>query len=125
MDTQVALLQTQRDELLAAYATVRDRDTAQHLFKQLKNLSAELELVAAAATPAVHAATLSAEFYASYLLLLLLFKDLNDARYLWKRIPMEIKETSDEVSQVWAIGKALWQRYEANWMEQDRTMHEN
>ncbi|CAH0488698.1 unnamed protein product [Peronospora farinosa] len=110
MDNRVAMLQTQRDELLATYVTVRDRDTAQHLLKQLKNLSEELELVAAAATPLIQASTLSGDFYASSLLLLLLSKDLNDARFLWKRIEIEIKETSEELQKVWEIGKALWHR---------------
>ncbi|CAI5746843.1 unnamed protein product [Peronospora destructor] len=110
MDNRVAMLQTQRDVLLAAYAAVSDCDTTQHLCKQLKNLSEELELVAAAATPLLQAPTLSADFYASYLLLLLLSKNLNDARFLWKRIAIETKETSEELQKVWEIGKALWQR---------------
>ncbi|RQM17456.1 hypothetical protein DD237_001436 [Peronospora effusa] len=110
MDNRVAMLQTQRDELLATYATVSDRDTAQHLLKQLKNLSEELELVAAAVTPLIQASTLSSDFYASSLLLLLLSKDLNDARFLWKRTAIEIKETSEELQKVWEIGKALWHR---------------
>ncbi|CAI5714931.1 unnamed protein product [Peronospora destructor] len=110
MDNRVAMLQTQRDVLLVAYAAVSDRDTAQHLFKQLKNLSEELEIVAAAAAPLLQAPTLSVDFYASYLLLLLLSKNLNDARFLWKRIAIEIKETSEELQKVWEIGKALWQR---------------
>lgn len=35
----------------------------------------------------------------------------NDARFLWKRIPLELKQASETLNKAWAIGKALWQRY--------------
>lgn len=110
MDNLVDTLKTQRHELLAAHAAASDREAAQKLVQQLKVLSEELELVAAAATPSPHAATLSADFYASYLLLVLLSKNLNDARFLWKRVALETKQGSEELQSVWEIGKALWQR---------------
>ncbi|KAI9917678.1 hypothetical protein PsorP6_013137 [Peronosclerospora sorghi] len=110
METVVDQLQTQRQELLAAHAATSDRETTRSTIEQLKHLSQELELVASAATSSPHAAVLSAEFYASYLVLVLLCRDLNDARFLWKRIPLAMKEASEELQHVWEIGKALWQR---------------
>ncbi|CAH0520335.1 unnamed protein product [Peronospora belbahrii] len=110
MNNLVLRLQTQRHELLTAHANASDRDTAQDLVQKLKNVSEELELVAAAATPLVQATALSPEFYASYLLLVLLSRNLNDARFLWKRIAIETKERSEELQNVWEIGKALWKR---------------
>ncbi|OWZ20184.1 COP9 signalosome complex subunit [Phytophthora megakarya] len=105
----VDTLQTQREELLAAYASSSDRETAQKLVQQLKSLSEELELVTAAVSSSAES-TLSPDFYASYLLVVLLAKSLNDARFLWKRIPVEMKQTSEELCNVWEVGKALWER---------------
>lgn len=110
MNNLVESLATQRNELLAAYAATRDRETAGQLVHQLKRVSEELELVAAASAPALHPAALSSDVYASYLLIVLLSKNLNDARFLWKRIPIETKQGSEELCNVWEVGKALWQR---------------
>lgn len=33
----------------------------------------------------------------------------NDARFLWKRIALPIKQESQVLRKVWEIGKALWQ----------------
>ncbi|ETK82624.1 hypothetical protein F441_12274 [Phytophthora nicotianae CJ01A1] len=109
MDNLVETLQTQREELLAAHAASSDRETARKLVQQLKSVSEELELVAATATSSPHSA-LSPDLYASYLLVVLLSKNLNDARFLWKRIPIEIKQMSEELRNVWEVSKALWQR---------------
>ncbi|POM75485.1 COP9 signalosome complex subunit [Phytophthora palmivora] len=108
MDNLVATLQTQREELLAAHASSSDRETAQKIVQQLKSVSEELELVAAATVSSESA--LSPDFYASYLLVVLLAKHLNDARFLWKRIPAGTKQASEELCNVWEVGKALWQR---------------
>ncbi|KAH7491727.1 hypothetical protein PRIC1_002863 [Phytophthora ramorum] len=110
MDNLVETLHAQRQELLTAHAAASDRDTSENLVQQLKGISEELELVAAAATPFPGAAALTSEFYASYLLIVLLAKNLNDARFLWKRIAPETKQSSEELRAVWEIGKALWQR---------------
>ncbi|KAE8896407.1 hypothetical protein PF005_g7514 [Phytophthora fragariae] len=110
MENLVLTLQTQREELLAAHAASSDREASQQLVQQLKALSEELELVAAAATTAPLASALTADFYASYLLTVLLANNLNDARFLWKRIAPEIKQSSEELRAVWDIGTALWQR---------------
>ncbi|KAG2772773.1 hypothetical protein PC116_g5780 [Phytophthora cactorum] len=109
MDNLVETLQTQREELLAAHAAASDRDTARQIVQQLKSVSEELELVAAAASSSPQSA-LSPDLYASYLLVVLLSKNLNDARFLWKRIPIEIKQISEELRNAWEVGKALWQR---------------
>ena len=111
MPPDLDALQTQRQALLAAHTAASDRTAQQKLEQQLHCLSEELELVAAAAAaPSREAATLSADFYASYLVLVLLSGDLNDARFLWRRIKTETKEASEALRNVWAIGKALWQR---------------
>ncbi|KAJ0391932.1 hypothetical protein P43SY_009891 [Pythium insidiosum] len=55
-------------------------------------------------------AVLTEDFYASYLIVILLAKNLNDARFLWKRIPSDIKQQSTLLANVWSIGKALWKR---------------
>ncbi|KAG7392876.1 COP9 signalosome complex subunit 8 [Phytophthora pseudosyringae] len=110
MDNLVDTLQTQRAELLALHAAAADREKARELVLQLKSLSEELELVAAAASPSPQPAALSADVYASYLLVVLLSRSLNDARFLWKRIPAEVKQASEELRNVWEVGKALWQR---------------
>ncbi|CAI5736683.1 unnamed protein product [Hyaloperonospora brassicae] len=108
MPPDLDALQTQRHALLAAHTAASDRTAQQEIEQQLHRLSEELELVAAA--PSRETATLSADFYASYLVLVLLSGDLNDARFLWRRITTETKDASVELRNVWAIGKALWQR---------------
>ncbi|EGZ04660.1 hypothetical protein PHYSODRAFT_343048 [Phytophthora sojae] len=96
-----------RGALLAAHAAASDREDAQQQLAQpLKTLSEELELVAAAATTVPLAAALTPDFYASYLLIVLLAKKMNDARFLWKRIARRTPRSSGAV---WEIGKALWQ----------------
>ncbi|EGZ05346.1 hypothetical protein PHYSODRAFT_342488 [Phytophthora sojae] len=96
-----------RGALLAAHAAASDREDAQQQLAQpLKTLSEELELVAAAATTVPLAAALTPDFYASYLLIVLLAKKMNDARFLWKRIARRTPRSSRAV---WEIGKALWQ----------------
>ncbi|GMF44164.1 unnamed protein product [Phytophthora fragariaefolia] len=76
MDTLVAQLQAQREELLAAHAAAGGRAAARSLEQQLKTLSEELELAAAAATTAPLPAALTPEFYASYMLVVLLAGNL-------------------------------------------------
>lgn len=103
-------LETQRDELLAAYATTGNREIAQKTILKLKSVFEELELVIAASTTSPRPAALTPGLYATYLLVVLLSKNLNDARFLWKRIPNEIKQASEELRNIWEVGKALWER---------------
>ncbi|KAL7683974.1 putative proteasome component (PCI) domain, COP9 signalosome, subunit CSN8 [Plasmopara halstedii] len=110
MDALVGTLTTKRAELLTAHASASDRETAHQLVQELKSVSEELELVIAASTVSRQPAALTSDLYASYLLIVLLSKNLNDARFLWKRIPIEIKQSSEELRNIWEVGKALWQR---------------
>jgi len=52
----------------------------------------------------------SAFFYCSFLLAYLIENDLNNARFLWKRIPGDIKKSYPIISAVWKIGQHMWQR---------------
>ncbi|XP_064801196.1 COP9 signalosome complex subunit 8-like isoform X1 [Oncorhynchus masou masou] len=61
----------------------------------------ELEAPGGIATPQV---------YAQLLALYLLHNDMNNARYLWKRIPQAIKSGNPELTAVWAVGQRIWQR---------------
>jgi len=46
--------------------------------------------------------------YSVHLLGYLITDDLVNARFLWKRIPKEIKKNDQEIVAIWNIGKALW-----------------
>ncbi|KAK1789106.1 hypothetical protein P4O66_015053 [Electrophorus voltai] len=61
----------------------------------------ELEAPGGIATPQV---------YSQLLALYLLHNDMNNARYLWKRIPQAIKTANPELAAVWAVGQRIWQR---------------
>lgn len=38
----------------------------------------------------------------------------NNARFLWKRIPKEIKLKNKELEEIWEIGKNLWNKNYSN-----------
>lgn len=61
----------------------------------------ELEAPGGIATPQV---------YSQLLVLYLLHSDMNNARYLWKRIPQAIKTANPELAAIWAVGQRIWQR---------------
>uniref|UniRef100_A0A803YMQ8 COP9 signalosome complex subunit 8 n=1 Tax=Meleagris gallopavo TaxID=9103 RepID=A0A803YMQ8_MELGA len=61
----------------------------------------ELEAPGGIATPLV---------YGQLLALYLLYNDMNNARYLWKRIPPAIKSANAELGAVWSVGQRIWQR---------------
>ncbi|XP_038049084.1 COP9 signalosome complex subunit 8-like [Patiria miniata] len=63
--------------------------------------SQELEAPGGVATP---------EVYCKLLALYLLNNDMNNAKFLWKRIPQPIKTANPEVGLVWAVGQNMWQR---------------
>uniref|UniRef100_A0A3Q0RI44 COP9 signalosome complex subunit 8 n=1 Tax=Amphilophus citrinellus TaxID=61819 RepID=A0A3Q0RI44_AMPCI len=42
--------------------------------------------------------------------LILMFANRNNARYLWKRIPQAIKSANPELAAIWAVGQRIWQR---------------
>uniref|UniRef100_A0A8C4TB74 COP9 signalosome complex subunit 8 n=1 Tax=Erpetoichthys calabaricus TaxID=27687 RepID=A0A8C4TB74_ERPCA len=61
----------------------------------------ELEAPGGIATPQV---------YGQLLALYLLHNDMNNARYLWKRIPQALKTANLELGAIWAVGQHIWQR---------------
>ncbi|KAL7866314.1 hypothetical protein SRHO_G00115610 [Serrasalmus rhombeus] len=61
----------------------------------------ELEAPGGIATPQV---------YSQLLALYLLHNDMNNGRYLWKRIPQAIKAANPELAAIWAVGQRIWQR---------------
>lgn len=52
----------------------------------------------------------SPQVYAQLLAIYLLLNDLTSAKFLWKRIPDQIKQENDELSTVWQVGKLMWKR---------------
>ncbi|CAM9934965.1 unnamed protein product, partial [Lampetra planeri] len=52
----------------------------------------------------------SPQVYGQLLALYLLNNDVNNARYLWKRIPQAIKTANPELGAVWCVGQRMWQR---------------
>eukprot|EP01098_Paradermamoeba_levis_P009021 TRINITY_DN3732_c0_g1_i1.p1 TRINITY_DN3732_c0_g1~~TRINITY_DN3732_c0_g1_i1.p1 ORF type:complete len:203 (+),score=66.19 TRINITY_DN3732_c0_g1_i1:97-705(+) len=49
-------------------------------------------------------------FYDIHLLSLLIVNDLTNAKFLWKRVPKEVKAATPELASLWAIGKNMWTR---------------
>ncbi|XP_015608883.1 COP9 signalosome complex subunit 8 [Cephus cinctus] len=52
----------------------------------------------------------SAQAYAQLLAVYLYQNDLCNAKYLWKRIPANIKSKSTELGRIWVVGQRMWQR---------------
>ncbi|XP_043256399.1 COP9 signalosome complex subunit 8 [Colletes gigas] len=48
--------------------------------------------------------------YAQLLAVYLYQNDLCNAKYLWKRIPANLKTRSTELKQIWVVGQRMWQR---------------
>ncbi|XP_069839242.1 COP9 signalosome complex subunit 8 [Dendropsophus ebraccatus] len=71
----------------------------QRLLKQCEEQ--ELEAPGGVATPQV---------YSQLLVLYLLHNDMNNARYLWKRIPPSVRSSSPELGWIWEVGQRIWQR---------------
>jgi len=51
----------------------------------------------------------SPQIYGQLLAIYLLQNDLPNAKYLWKRIPNNIKEENPELGKLWGVGQKLWQ----------------
>lgn len=47
--------------------------------------------------------------FARQLLLYITIDDLENARHLWRRIPVSVKTSNPELEACWAVGKCLWQ----------------
>ncbi|RLO05238.1 hypothetical protein DYB28_006768 [Aphanomyces astaci] len=71
---------------------------------QLVGLCEELELLTWSSGPT----PMHKSLYAIFLAGLLTLRELNRAKYLWKRIPNGSK--TDGLSEIWAVGQALWKR---------------
>lgn len=52
----------------------------------------------------------SPQVYGQLLAIYLLFNDLTSAKFLWKRIPDEIKRDNNELSVIWTVGKMMWKK---------------
>jgi len=63
----------------------------------------ELNLDHASLAPQV-----SAALYKAQLAAYLLSERLDDARFLWKRLPAALRESDPELGAQWAIGRAMW-----------------
>ncbi|XP_061774632.1 COP9 signalosome complex subunit 8 isoform X1 [Nerophis ophidion] len=50
------------------------------------------------------------QVYAQLLALYLLHNDMNNGRYLWKRIPQALKAANPELTAIWVVGQRIWQR---------------
>ena len=46
--------------------------------------------------------------YKTQLVAYLLCQQLDNARFLWKRLPTALRDTDPEVAALWDIGKSLW-----------------
>jgi COP9 signalosome complex subunit 8 len=61
----------------------------------------------------------SPQVYGQLLAIYLLFNDLTSAKFLWKRIPDNVKATNNELSVIWSVGKLMWKK---NYSEIYRTI---
>jgi COP9 signalosome complex subunit 8 len=52
----------------------------------------------------------SPDVYGILLAVYLVQNDINNARFLWKRIPEKLKKSNGELSLLWSVGQKLWQR---------------
>ncbi|XP_076240474.1 COP9 signalosome subunit 8 isoform X1 [Calliopsis andreniformis] len=52
----------------------------------------------------------STQTYAQLLAVYLYQNDLCNAKYLWKRIPSDLKTGNAELGQIWVVGQRMWQR---------------
>lgn len=52
----------------------------------------------------------TSQVYAQLLALYLYQNDLCNAKYLWKRIPQNVKNSHAELAFIWKVGQKIWQR---------------
>ncbi|XP_012229885.1 COP9 signalosome complex subunit 8 [Linepithema humile] len=77
---------------------------------ELDKMMSELEMSELEAPNGI----VSAEVYARLLAVYLHQNDLCQAKYLWKRIPADLKAENEELKRIWTVGQHMWQR---NWPE--------
>ncbi|XP_018407038.1 PREDICTED: COP9 signalosome complex subunit 8 [Cyphomyrmex costatus] len=75
---------------------------------ELNKLMNELEMNELEASTGI----MSAQAYMRLLAIYLHRNDLCNAKYLWKRIPSDLKAANEELGRVWTVGQCMWQR---NW----------
>ncbi|CAL1685829.1 unnamed protein product [Lasius platythorax] len=74
-------------------------------FNRLMN---ELELSELEPTTGV----ITAQAYMRLLAIYLYQNDLSNAKFLWQRIPSDMKAAHEELRRIWTVGQRMWQR---NW----------
>eukprot|EP01111_Echinosteliopsis_oligospora_P013326 TRINITY_DN475_c0_g1_i1.p1 TRINITY_DN475_c0_g1~~TRINITY_DN475_c0_g1_i1.p1 ORF type:complete len:200 (-),score=42.73 TRINITY_DN475_c0_g1_i1:87-686(-) len=79
-------------------------------WNQLALLTEHIELESSNEAPNAAAPS----FYKVQLFTYLIINDLDSARFLWKRIPTEIRAAHPELGLIWKIGQAMWKREYAN-----------
>ncbi|XP_069697626.1 COP9 signalosome complex subunit 8 [Periplaneta americana] len=52
----------------------------------------------------------TSQVYAQLLAIYLYQNDLCNAKYLWKRIPQNVKNSHTELASIWKVGQRMWQR---------------
>ncbi|XP_065831361.1 COP9 signalosome complex subunit 8-like [Oscarella lobularis] len=52
----------------------------------------------------------TADVYGTLLAVYILQNELNYARFLWKRIPDQLKKSNSELGSLWSVGQNLWKR---------------
>ncbi|KAJ8926745.1 hypothetical protein NQ314_020862 [Rhamnusium bicolor] len=52
----------------------------------------------------------SSQVYEQLLAIYLYQNDLCNAKYLWKRIPQNIKASTPELANIWTVGQHMWKR---------------
>ncbi|XP_011880896.1 PREDICTED: COP9 signalosome complex subunit 8 isoform X1 [Vollenhovia emeryi] len=75
---------------------------------ELNKLMSELEISELESPTGV----VTAQAYMRLLATYLHQNDLCNAKYLWKRIPPDVKAANEELTRVWTVGQCMWQR---NW----------
>eukprot|EP01103_Thecamoeba_quadrilineata_P008209 TRINITY_DN17976_c0_g1_i1.p1 TRINITY_DN17976_c0_g1~~TRINITY_DN17976_c0_g1_i1.p1 ORF type:complete len:206 (-),score=28.15 TRINITY_DN17976_c0_g1_i1:109-693(-) len=71
----------------------------QHNFKRIAEICEEYELESR-----------SVPFYGVHLIVYLIQNNSINARFLWKRIPNEVKQSEPELAAIWKIGTHMWTR---------------
>ncbi|KAL3217522.1 hypothetical protein MRX96_032160 [Rhipicephalus microplus] len=72
--------------------------------QEYSKLAADLEQQELEATNGIA----SPQAYGQLLAIYLLQNDLPNAKFLWKRIPQEIKQSHTELGNIWKVGQGLW-----------------
>lgn len=75
---------------------------------ELNRLMNELEISELEPTTGV----LTAQAYMRLLAVYLHQNDLCNAKFLWQRIPADMKATHEDLKRIWIVGQRMWQR---NW----------